>query len=108
MGALTLRSLQDGPPFGIQVSGVDRASVRDDSVRKQLVALFEKHGVIVFEGLEQSTEMQVELSNVFGPLEDHPLKQTNKHVDDTLPGVIDMETKPGEATVIEVEGTAFS
>jgi taurine dioxygenase len=105
MTALTTKPLKDDLPFGVRISGVNRESVKDEAVRKQILDLYEERGLVVFEGMEQSTEMQLELSEVFGPLEAHPLAAANKHVDGAnLPGVIVIDSKPEEAGIIEIEG----
>jgi taurine dioxygenase len=45
-------------------------------VRDLLVAAFDEYGLLVFEGVEPTPEMQVAISTVFGPLKDHPSSAT--------------------------------
>jgi taurine dioxygenase len=90
MADIKIRDLQDGLPFGAMVSGATREALQDPDVRKQLNALFEERGVLVFEGMEPSGQMQVALSEVFGSMRDHPTKNTPRADQDTMPGVIDM------------------
>ena len=105
MTSLTTTPLQENLPFGVRLSGVNRDNVKDETIRRQIRALFEERGLIVFEGMERSTEMQLSVSEIFGPLEAHPLAAANKHVDgDHLPGVIVIESNPLESGVIEIEG----
>ncbi len=96
MGTLDVRPLQDGLGFGVRVRGVTRANVVDPDVRKQINALFEKEGLIVFEDMEPSGEMHVALSNVFGPLKDHPSPAVPRVDQNKMPGVIDMTCKPND------------
>jgi len=109
MTPLSTKPLADDLTFGVRVSGVNRETVRDETVRRQILDLFEERGLIVFEGMERSTEMQLEVSELFGPLEVHPLAAANKHVDgDNLPGVIVIESNPEDAGVIEIDGRAIA
>ena len=108
MAAIETRPLSDAHPFGVRLNGVTRENLKDENVREQIIDVFNDRGLIVFENVEPSTELQVELSNVFGPLEDHPLA-SNKRVDgENLPGVIDMHMRPENATVIQLEGEHVS
>lgn len=96
--------LREGLSFGVRVSGLTREATLDEQVRARINALFEQHGVIVFEGVEPTTEMQLALSNIFGPLKDHPSPAVARVEGDTMLGVIDMECPPREKGVIHVEG----
>ena len=48
----------------------------DAGLRAELNELFEERGVLVFDGVDPTPRMQVAVSNVFGPLKDHPSKAT--------------------------------
>ena len=61
----------DGLPFGARIKGVDREVLKDEAIRRQIDAVFQDRGVIVFEEIEPSSEMQAEVSKIFGPLKDH-------------------------------------
>jgi taurine dioxygenase len=52
--------------------------------------------------------MHVALSNVFGPLKDHPNSAVTRVNRNALPGVIDMQSKAGESGVVEVGGKRLS
>lgn len=103
MSKIEVSPLQDGLSFGARVKGVTWETLADESVRKQLVQLFEDRGVIVFEDVEPSAKMQVEISNVFGPLKDHPVKMVERLDNDTMPGVITIRASP-EAAICEIDG----
>jgi len=65
--------------------------------------VFEDRGMIVFENVEQTGRMQVLLSEVFGPLKDHPVKMVERVDQDAMPGVITIRTSP-EAGIVEIDG----
>jgi taurine dioxygenase len=104
MGSLSVKPLQDGLGFGARISGVTHEALRDEANRAEINAVFEARGLIVFENVEPSSEMHVGISNVFGPLKDHPNKAVARVDQNAMPGVIDMHTKAGEAGVVEVNG----
>jgi taurine dioxygenase len=110
MTNLKVRNLQDDLSFGARVGGVTLENVHDEAVRAQLRSLFEDRGMIVFENVEQSNKMHVELSKVFGPLKDHPTKTTMRTAEDEAKGVIDMHYQPKEGEIdigdglVEVDG----
>ena len=94
MTELTISSLEDKLSFGARVRGVTIENVFDEDVRVRLRQLFEDRGMIVFEDIEQTNKMHVELSKVFGPLKDHPTSTTVRTAEDDAAGVIDMHYKP--------------
>lgn len=106
MTAIKISNLSDNLSFGSTVAGVTYAALEDPAVRSELNELFESRGVIVFTGLESTSKMQVTLSNVFGPLKEHPTKSTKRADADTMPGVIDMHYIPGDpdGDVVEIDG----
>ena len=75
--------------------------LRDPGTRTEINAWFEEHGLLIFEGVEPSSELQVALSTVFGPLKDHPSKATPRAGDGLL-GVIEIRHEPNEAGVVRV------
>ena len=101
---LTVSPLRDDLAFGVRIEGVTRELLEDPSVRDEINRVFEDKGLIVFSGVEPSGAMHVALSNVFGPLKDHPNKAVARVDQDTMPGVIDMATEPNEKGGIRVGG----
>jgi taurine dioxygenase len=101
MVELDIRPLTDEHPFGARIGGVTRANVTDETIRGHLRAVFDDRGVIVFEDMEPSEEMQLALSAVFGPSQDYAIKnmpiENKKH-----PGLISLGTK--RPNVVEIEG----
>jgi taurine dioxygenase len=94
---LRIQNLRDDLSFGARIGGVDWDALADDGARAEINRVFQDRGVIVFEGMEPSAKMHVELSKVFGPLKDHPTKATPRDGDaeDMAQGVIDMHYVPG-------------
>src|SRR5579863_9215265 len=103
MGTIKVRPLRDDLPFGARVSGVTQDAIKDPATREEINQVFESRGVVVFEGIEPSSLMQVELSEVFGPLKEHPVKTVQRVDRDALPGVIVIATNP-EMSIVEIEG----
>ena len=98
MTALTIKPLVEGRAFGARIDGLTREQTTDAAIRAEINALFEDKGVIVFENVEPTAQMHIAISDIFGPLKDHPNAATPRVDQDAMPGVIDMECKPFEGT----------
>ncbi|HMO67166.1 MAG TPA: TauD/TfdA family dioxygenase [Novosphingobium sp.] len=107
MALSDVRPLQEGLPYGVRIGGLTREILADPAVCKEIDDLFIEHGMIVFEDVEQSDEMQLALSNCFGPLKEHPVKSLKRVDSERLPGVITLHSKPGSG-IVEVDGKAVS
>lgn len=94
--------LRDGLPFGARVKGVTIETTRDEAARRKLVDLFVSNGVLVFEDMEPSDAMQVELSNVFGPLKEHPVKNLSRVDADAYPGVVKIHSPGGRGGLVAI------
>ena len=99
-----VRPLQEGLAFGVRIGALTRDQVNDPAIRQEVASLFVKHGMIVFENVEQSDERQVAISTIFGPLKEHPVKALARVDSERLPGVIELRTKPHSGGVVEVNG----
>ncbi len=109
MAGITVRNLRDDLGFGSIVDGLGWDNIEDPAIRAQINQVFEDRGMIVFENVEPSQEMHLAISNIFGPLKDHPTKTTARVDQGSAPGVIDMHSKPREITadktgLVEVNG----
>ncbi len=104
MADIKVRPLGEEYAFGARISGVTRESLEDEAVRQQLRDAFEERGLLIFEDIEPSEKMHVALSDVFGPLKDHPVPNVKRVNQDAMPGVIDMEYDPEAAGVVEIQG----
>jgi taurine dioxygenase len=103
MVSLNVTALQDGLPFGARIKGVTREALGDEAIRRQIKDVFEDRGVIVFEEVEQTSKMQVMLSEAIGPLKDHPVKMVPRVDQDTMPGVITISADLNES-IVEIDG----
>lgn len=97
MASINVSQLADELPFGACVTGVDLEALKDEDVRSRLRDVFEERGVVVFKGLERSSELHLALSGVFGPLQHHALMADK----DTKPEVVNLNQKQD---VIEADG----
>ena len=61
---------------GVEVSGFDITEPLSDSVAAEMVALWNKHGIVLFRGQNVSPENQITFSRIFGELALHPLAAT--------------------------------
>jgi taurine dioxygenase len=105
MTTINVRPLGEEFSFGARIHGLTRANVEDPDVARQINAVFEDRGLIVFEDVEQSGEMQLALSKALGPLKEHPVKAVSRVDADTMPGVIDLRFEPGaDNTLVEIKG----
>jgi taurine dioxygenase len=111
VAGIQVRNLRDDLNFGARISGVTWETLADEAVRAEINRVFEERGMIVFEDMEPSSKMQVELSKVFGPLKDHPTKSTPRdgETGDAALGFIDMHYKPNDDAytsggLVEIDG----
>ncbi|MBW8785522.1 MAG: TauD/TfdA family dioxygenase [Novosphingobium sp.] len=102
-----VRTLDPALPFGIRIGGLTREQLGDAALRKAIDDLFIRHGMIVFEDVEQSDAMQLAISSCFGPLKEHPVKAVSRVDADRLPGVIEIRSEPGRG-IVEVDGRHVS
>jgi len=104
---LSVSDLAPGVPFGARIKGVTFENLQDQAVRDEIMRVFRERGVIVFDGVEQSDKMQLELSGVFGPLKEHPVKTVERADGEQMPGVIVIRSDPN-GSIVEVEGKKLS
>jgi len=107
MALTDVRPLAEDLPFGVRIGGLTRAALEDKALRDEIDELFIEHGMIVFEGVEQSDEMQLALSSCFGPLKEHPVKAVARVDNDRLPGVIEIKSRRAQG-VVEIDGQQLS
>ena len=91
---ISVTELQPGLGWGARVNGLGWDNIHDGETRAELVRLFDERGLIVFENMEPSSKMQVEVSKIFGPIKDHPTKSVPRSDEALEPGVIDMHHNP--------------
>ena len=108
MTTVTVRAIDDDLSFGARVGGVTLDHLRDPEVRDQLVEAFDERGLLIFEEVDPTPEMQVAISTVFGPLKDHPSSATPRVGGDDMVGVIEIRHDPEEGGVVELDGQRLS
>jgi taurine dioxygenase len=97
MPLITITELSDDLPFGARVYGVTLQALADEAVRQQLREAFDARGVLVFKDTDRSSELHIALSEVFGRIQAHALKQ------DGEPEVVDLE-QVQEQDLIDIDG----
>jgi taurine dioxygenase len=108
MSTLDIRPLENNLPFGIRIGGLTLDQANDPAIRAEIASLFEQQGMIVFENMETSDEMQLAISAAIGPLKEHPVKSLSRVDQDTMPGVIKIAVTPEFGGIVEVGGKAVS
>ena len=98
---IVIGPLREGLPFGATVEGLRLAHLDDPEVRRSLYDLWIDRGVILFRGCESSPTMQVALSKVFGPLEQH-LFPESRAVED--PELVNIKYYPDDGNIYEIDG----
>ena len=108
MTTITVRPIRDDLSFGSRVGGVTLDNLRDPEVRDRLNGAFEERGLLIFEDVESTPQMQVAISTVFGPLKDHPSSATPRAGGDDMIGVIEIRHEPNEGGLVRLDGRLMS
>lgn len=104
MGSISVTPLEHDRPWGARILGVNDDALRNEDVRQQLRGLFEAHGLLLFEDMEPSLGLHVNLSEVFGSLKPHPTP-TPDRIDPRYPGILNISHDPDKAHgVVELDG----
>jgi taurine dioxygenase len=93
--------LAEGLAFGATVTGLTRAHLQDEAVRRAIFDLWIDKGVILFRGGEDSPEMQVDVSACFGRLERHLFPEVRV---EGSPDLVMIKYWRGNGSVVEVDG----
>src|SRR5262245_54159152 len=101
-------SLQEGLPFGAKVLGATQSNLKDEDNRAAIQRAFAERGLLVFEEVEQSPYMQLAISDVLGPLKDHPVASVHRSDDNLASGVIDISNDLDDQVLIEIEGQCLA
>ena len=101
---LDIRPLNEDLSFGVRIIGLTRPMTEDAATREEINDAFERAGMIVFADVEPSNEMQLALSNIFGPLKEHPVKSIARVDRDGMPGVIELRSVPDSGGIVEIGG----
>jgi len=106
--AISITALRDDIPFGSRIAGITEDELRNPGVRQQLQDTFEERGLIVFSGVEPTNRLQVALSQVFGPLKEHPVTAVDLVDPDFMPGAIKISSDPSSGDLVEIDGKLYS
>lgn len=99
-----LVDLREDLPFGAKVLGATRENLKDESTRALIKQAFEDRGLLVFEEVEESPLMQLAISDVLGPLKDHPVASVARTDQNLAPGVIDLNSNMDDQVIVELDG----
>jgi taurine dioxygenase len=106
---MTVRPIRDDLTFGARVGGLTLDGLRDAGLRAHINEVFEEYGLLIFENIEPTPRMQVALSEVFGPLKDHPSKAVPRAgTDNDMLGVIEMRHEPNQPGAVRLDGRVLS
>jgi len=105
---IQIRPLDEKLSFGVRISGLTRELTEHPAIREEINAEFERAGMIVFEDVEASNEMQLAVSAIFGPLKEHPVKSIARVDRDALPGVIELRSGQNSGGIVEIDGQQVS
>ncbi len=106
--SIRFTDLRDDLSFGARVWGATRDNLKDEANREKVRQAFEDRGLLVFEEVEQSGEMQLAISEVLGPLKDHPVKAVARADASLAPGVIEISADPDDQTIVDLDGKRLS
>jgi alpha-ketoglutarate-dependent taurine dioxygenase len=71
--SLSVKQLEN---VGVEVGGFDINQPIDEELARELVALWDEHGILLFRGQDVTPEKQIAFSRLFGDLEIHPIAET--------------------------------
>jgi taurine dioxygenase len=108
MPLIRIRRLRKNLSFGAKIEGLNEETVADEGVRRQLREIFEDRGLILFENVEPSSPLQVQISKVFGPLAVQPVKALDGREPQAPPGVVEVGSDPQHSAIVEIEGQPYS
>lgn len=99
-----VRPLEPHLPFGVRIGGLTLDILQDAAIRKEIDDLFIRHGMIVFENVENSDAMQLALSSCFGSLKEHPVQSVARVDNNRMPGVVEIASRPDNGGIVEIGG----
>jgi taurine dioxygenase len=68
---LNIQRLSQHIPFGVRISGINSINVHEEGVCDRIRDIFDSAGLIVFEDMEPSNQMQALVSEMFGTRQGH-------------------------------------
>jgi taurine dioxygenase len=104
MSELNIKPLSEDLSFGARITGVTWDNVKDEAVRAQIAQTFEDAGVVVFAELAASSEMQVELAGILGPLRHHAMANVPRAEVGAAASLMELHNDPADQNLFEVDG----
>jgi taurine dioxygenase len=104
MSKVDIEPVQASLKFGARVTGVNWDTIRDPDVRAEIISGFEGSGVLVFSGVESTSEMQVEIASIFGPLRRHAMAEVGRANIGAEASLMELYNHPDDQNVVEVDG----
>jgi taurine dioxygenase len=101
--AYTVEALSPELAFGRQVIGLRHEDLKSSAVREELLRMWVDDGLVVFRGSAVTPSFQIELSEIFGPLQVHPVPEV-RHPEDERLTLLVSNPKGDDEDVIEVNG----
>lgn len=98
---MDVKQLSPDLPFGVEVSGLTRADLKSGALVDELRSLWIQHGMIIFRGVDDSPEFQLELSRCFGELEHHPVREGWV---EGCPDLISLASRPESGNIFRIDG----
>jgi len=108
MSSISVSPLRDDLPFGARINGVTEDALKDEAVRDEIRRVFEDRGMIIFENVEPSNRLQVKISEVFGPLKEHPVHAVDLVDPETMSGAIENHLDPESCDIFEIDGKLYN
>ena len=90
--------IRDDLTFGAVVTGLVPEDIRNSEVRLALYDLWLDRGLILFRGLPDDGQLQIEISEIYGSPEAHPLRDPNST--DPMPKLVDIFFRPEEGDIV--------
>jgi taurine dioxygenase len=107
---LRIESLRDDLSFGSRIFGATRENLEAETSRQQVRSAFEERGLLIFENVESSIAMHLAVSEIFGPLKEHPDAAVRARASvDNAPGIVSLVSGPDtDENIIELNGKILS
>jgi len=99
--AYAISNLSDDLSFGCVVQGLRSQDIADPAVVAELNRLWIDRGLIVFRDVDISSDFQVALSQCFGTLEPHPVRES--WLDDAGQ-LISVKSRPDAGSIYRIDG----
>ena len=104
---MKIEALEVGLGFGKKITGISENDIKLQSVRDDLRQCWINDGLVVFRDCNVTPDFQIALSEIFGKLEVHPVKELRSTESDYLITLVSDQNKEGLFEVDGVDCVAF-